>query len=113
MRGGGDGRGRGGMVSRGARGGALALRGRVKTPQGHVTQPKNDNSFKLVSRYMCGIEDCNSAFVSLSNLRRHQKSKHAGYQGEGLVTGGDDDGEDDGFDVGMDGEYLSSFDGYN
>lgn len=47
---------------------------------------------------MCGISECNAAFVSLSNLRRHQKSKHGGYQGgdgDGYGDDYDDDGEEE------------------
>ena len=83
------GRGHGAMMSRGSRGSLIKSRG-GKT-LGQISQPKNDSSFKLITQYVCGIRNCNTGFVSLSNLRRHQKTKHADYQGDGLVPNDDNE----------------------
>lgn len=90
-RGGGGGQPARGGASKKARGGSAAF-------AGQVSQVGGDRSFKLVSRFICDIDNCNASFTMKSNLRRHQKSKHPEF------SFADDD--DDGYDDEASGEYY-------
>ena len=81
-----------GAASKKARGGSAAF-------AGQVSQVGSDRSFKLVSRFICDIDNCNASFTMKSNLRRHQKSKHPEYSFA-------DDDEDGGYDDEASGEYY-------